>query len=41
MNEVQVEVGAILKSIVRSKRKMEDHNDWFLQVTLHMVDNIC
>ena len=37
MNEVQVEVGAILKSIVRSKRKMEDHNDWFLQVTLHML----
>ena len=32
MNEVQVEVGAVLKSIVRSKRQLEDHNDWFLQV---------
>ena len=34
MNEVQVEVGAILKSIVRSKRQMEDHNDWYLQVKI-------
>ena len=33
MNEVQVEVGAVLKSIVRSKRQLEDHNDWFLQVS--------
>ena len=32
MNEVHVEVGALLKSIVRSKRRLEDHNDWFLQV---------
>ena len=32
MNEVQVEVGAILKSIVKSKRTTEDHNEWFLQV---------
>ena len=32
MNEVQVEVGANLKSIVKSKKVAEDHNDWFIQV---------
>ena len=37
MNEVQVEVGAVLKSIVRSKRQLEDHNDWFLQVSYKSI----
>ena len=31
MNEVLVELGAILKSIVKSKKQTEDHNDWFIQ----------
>ena len=38
MNEVQVEIGSILKSIVRSKRQTEDHNDWFLQVQIQCND---
>jgi len=32
MNEVKVEVGAILKTIVKSKCSAEDQNDWFIQV---------
>ncbi len=32
MNEVKVEVGAILKTIVKSKCVAEDQNDWFIQV---------
>ena len=34
MNEVKVEVGAILKTIVKSKCVAEDQNDWFIQVKL-------
>ena len=32
MNEVKVEVGAVLKTIVKSKCVAEDQNDWFIQV---------
>ena len=32
MNEVKVEVGAVLKTIVKSKSSAEDQNDWFIQV---------
>jgi len=34
MNEVKVEVGAILKTIVKSKCVAEDQNDWFIQVLI-------
>jgi hypothetical protein len=31
MNEVEVEPGAVLKCIAKSKIASEDHNDWFIQ----------
>ncbi len=31
MNEVEVEPGAVLKSIAKSKITAEDNNDWFIQ----------
>ena len=31
MNEIEVEAGAELKSIAKSKIEAEDNNDWFIQ----------
>jgi len=38
MNEVKVEVGAVLKTIVKSKCVAEDQNDWFIQVLFWILN---